>query len=346
MRELCIPVSLTFLICLILIPLIMLVCRHYSLYDPVNARKIHSGNIPRLGGIGIVLAFFAGVFVYAFFYRAIPLQRIVPLLMACLLIFFAGILDDLKNLNAYVKLFVQIAAGLVVITNGYRFTTVMRWTMPDYAGGAVTLLWIIGIINAYNLIDGLDGLCGGISFLTFITLGFLYFMVGDRGVGLCFIMCAALFAFLIYNKPQAKIFMGDSGSQFLGFMIAVIPLYLGDPNFEYNKILVLVDLVSVPMIDTFAAIWRRVREHRSIMSPDRSHIHHKLLNIGFTKVQALIILLTLQILVCLSVVCAVYIKRSHGSILLILAFLFIILFYTIIHYANRAVVRKSQIKEE
>ncbi len=236
-----------------------------------------------------------------------------------------------------VKLLIQIIAALIVIFGGYRFEVILRIKIPFVIGCAFTVVWIIGIINAFNLIDGLDGLCGGITFLIFITLGIVFYQVKDQNAGVCFIAASAILGFLVFNKPDAKIFMGDCGSQFLGFMVSVVPLYFTEQNLEYIMFPTMAVLVAIPVLDVVAAIWRRTREGRPIMSPDRAHIHHKLLNIGFSKRQVLVILLSMQGLSCISVVLSCYLSRYRGVILLGMVFLFLVSFYTIIHYTNRAV---------
>ena len=145
---------------------------------------------------------------------------------------------------------------------------------------------------------------------------------------------------LLFNKPPAKIFMGDCGSQFLGFMIAILPLYPASRDIEFNKFMVMIVLTSFPVFDTIAAIWRRIRDKKPIMVGDRSHLHHKLLNLGFDKRQALIIVCIIQGLICLTVIFSTYLPKHKATVLLFIAILFMTGFFTIIHYTNRAVLRK------
>ncbi|MFA6855868.1 MAG: MraY family glycosyltransferase, partial [Treponema sp.] len=271
-------IAISFLISVSLIPLIIKICNHYKLYDSVNARKIHSGNIPRLGGVGIIIAFFISAGIYSFVWKGIPMGRILPLYIASLLIFGFGFIDDLFDMPARLKFLVQLTASCIVVFSGFRFQQIFHYVLPVWISIPLSVCWMIGIINAYNLIDGLDGLCGGLSFLTITTLGIIFYMLADSSASLCFFMAGAILGFLIYNWPPAKIFMGDNGSQYMGFMIAAVPLYYSTDNFEYNKFLIMLVLVSIPMMDTIAAIWRRLRDHRPIMSADRAHLHHKLLN--------------------------------------------------------------------
>ena len=337
--EFLIPVGVLAL-CVILIPLVIKFCQKYSLYDPVNARKIHSGDIPRLGGIGIVLSFMVGVIVYGLCFNREDFSRILPLVISGGIIFLFGIIDDLLELKAIVKLIVQLVAVSIVVISGYRFNQILNLQLPVWFSYILTFGWVLGIVNAYNLIDGMDGLCGGLSFISCVTLGLSLILTGDPAGMVCIILAASIMGFLVYNWPPAKIFMGDCGSQFLGFMIAVIPLYSSTPDFEYNKFFIMIVIVSIPMLDTIAAIWRRIRDHRPIMSADKMHLHHKLMNLGFNKYEALISLLGVQILICLAIGMSLYISRSKGTMLLFITYCFVVFMFGAIHYIHRAVLKK------
>ncbi len=323
-----------------MLPLIIKFCKVYSLYDKTNARKIHSGSIPRLGGIAVALAFIICATLCFWLDAEIHLSSALPLLAAGMLIFAFGIVDDLIEMRALLKLIVQLTAAGIVVFNVYRFRQIFSFTLPTAVSIAFTFFWIIGIVNAYNLIDGLDGLCGGLSITTLITLGMIFIGSFTEGSAVCFILAAAIGGFLIFNWPPARIFMGDGGSQLLGFVIATVPLYSARADLEYNKFFIMLVVVSFPMLDTIAAIWRRLREHRSIMSPDRLHLHHKMINIGFTRVQVLYIVLFIQIIICMATYFSIFLERKGATLVLALSYIIMIFLFTIIHYANRAVVNK------
>ncbi|MCR5401111.1 MAG: undecaprenyl/decaprenyl-phosphate alpha-N-acetylglucosaminyl 1-phosphate transferase [Treponema sp.] len=329
-------------------PLIIKFCKAFSLYDSVNARKIHSGNIPRLGGIGIFLAFFICVILGFFFDSNFSLSNALPLLISGILIFVFGVIDDIVEMRAIFKLAVQLVACGIVVMNDFRFRQIFGWTMPYPFSLMLTFGWILGIINAYNLIDGMDGLCGTLSLTALLTMGFILRHTFIEGAAVCFILSAAIVGFLIFNwpAPNAKIFMGDGGSQCLGFLIAVIPLYSIEGQLEFNKLLMMLVIVSFPMMDTIAAIWRRIRDHKPIMSPDKSHLHHKLLNLGFTKVQALFMVIGIQALICMTVVLSTFLDKEKAAILLGVAYVFMIGFFSVIHYTNRAVLKKIRSNTE
>lgn len=330
---------------LISMPVIIKLCNRFSIYDFQSARKIHSGNISRLGGVGIVFAFFISAIIYLITSKQLSFYSSLPVLIAGFLIFAFGILDDIVNLPAIIKLIVQLVAAGIVTCTGYRFTQIFAWHIPTVLSFILTYGWILGVINAYNLIDGLDGLCGSLSFTAFISLGILYSLSSNYESALCFILAGAIFGFLCFNWPPAKLFMGDGGSQFLGFMIATIPLYSASDVFEYNKFLIMVVLTAFPVFDTIAAIWRRIRDRRPIMSPDRAHLHHKLLNMGYSKQHALYLIVFIQSLLCAATVVSYFLGTAKGATLLLEAFIFMVLFFAFIHYTNRSVMLKQQ-KEE
>lgn len=324
-----------FVLSLSLIPLIILFCRKYSLYDPVNARKIHSGNTPRLGGVAVVVSFLVVSLLCALIMPQIKLMGILPLLCSALIIFLFGFLDDLLDLKAVLKLFVQLVAVGIVICSGYRFTYLFAWKMPVWISVPLTFCWVLGIINAYNLIDGLDGLCGGLSIVTLATIGVLRLSSGDPIGFLCFILAASILGFLVFNWPPAKIFMGDCGSQFLGFVIAVFPLCGKGEVLEYNRVLIMLVLVSIPMIDTVAAIWRRLRDHRPIMSADRFHTHHKLLNLGLSKKAVLYLMLGIQFVICTVTLTAVLACPYHCTIILLVIYALVLAAFCVLHFVHK-----------
>ena len=335
-------IALAGILSIISMPIILKICKKFSLYDYQNARKIHSGNIPRLGGVGIFLSFIIASVVFLSINDVSNLNKILPIMIAGTIVFIFAVLDDLLTLPAIAKLIVQLIAVSVVVFNGFRFKQIFSWVLPTPVSLILTFGWILGVINAYNLIDGLDGLCGSFSISAIITLGVLYMLTGNPEFILCFILAAAVFGFLCFNWPPAKLFMGDAGSQFLGFMISVFPLFESNDVFEFNKFLIMIVITAFPVFDTIAAIWRRLRDKRPIMSPDRSHLHHKLLNMGYTKKSALYLLCFLQILLCTSVIISYFLGARRGMALLIESTAFVTLFFSFVHYTNRAIIIKQK----
>ncbi|MDY5918434.1 MAG: MraY family glycosyltransferase [Treponema sp.] len=338
-------IGLSVFISLVSMPVIITFCKHFKLFDYQNARKIHSGDIPRLGGIGIILSFLISVSLYLILSKDISFSKHFPLILAITIIFVFAIIDDIINLPAYIKLIIQLIAVSIVCFNGYRFTTFFGFSLPPVLSFIITFGWILGLINAYNLIDGLDGLCGSLSLTTILTFGILFSYSNNEVSEICFILVAAIFGFLCFNWPPAKLFMGDNGSQTLGFIIAVIPLYTSNDVFEYNKILIVITLTALPLFDMIAAIWRRLRDKKPIMSPDRSHLHHKLLNLGYSSKSSLLMMVSLQILICVSIVISYYLGNKKGTALLIELLCFIILFFSIVHFSNRNKIKSQDIEK-
>ena len=176
------------LLSIISMPVIIKLCKKFSLYDYQNARKIHSGNIPRLGGIGIFFAFVISAVAFIFINKVDNFNKIVPIIIAGAIIFTVALLDDLLTLPALIKLIVQLVAVSIVVFNGFRFKQIFGWILPLPVSIVLTFGWVLGVINAYNLIDGLDGLCGSFSISSIVTLGILYTLTGNPESIICFIL--------------------------------------------------------------------------------------------------------------------------------------------------------------
>ena len=334
-----------FLVSLISMPLIIKFSTKFNIFDYQDARKIHSGNISRLGGVGIAISFFVCTAVYFLITDASLFIEYLPIISAGLIIFVFGFIDDIVTLRAIVKLLIQIVATCLVIFSGNRFTQIGPWQIPSVLSYIFTFCWIIGVVNAFNLIDGLDGLCGSLAFTTTLTLGIIYTLSGNSISVVCFILAASILGFLCFNWPPAKLFMGDCGSQFLGFMLATLPLIPADSVIEFNKFLIIASVAAFPIFDTIAAIWRRIRDKRPIMSPDKSHLHHKLLNMGYTKKSSLYLVVFIQLLLCSLVVISYLLGTYKGMMVLLLTLFFVTLFFTFIHYTNQAILKRKSMEE-
>lgn len=334
-----------FLISLLSMPIIIKFSTKFNIFDYQDARKIHSGNISRLGGVGIAISFFVCTAVYFLIADASLFIEYLPIISAGLIIFVFGFIDDVVTLRAIVKLLIQIVATCLVIFSGNRFTQIGPWQIPSALSYIFTFCWVIGVVNAFNLIDGLDGLCGSLAFTTTLTLGIIYTLSGNNISVICFILAASILGFLCFNWPPAKLFMGDCGSQFLGFMLATLPLIPADSVIEFNKFLIIASVAAFPIFDTIAAIWRRIRDKRPIMSPDKSHLHHKLLNMGYTKKSSLYLVVFIQLLSCSLVIISYLLGTYKGMMVLLLTLFFVTLFFTFIHYTNQAILKRKSMEE-
>lgn len=260
----------------------------YELTDSPNQRSMHVQPMPRVGGIAIAGGFLAGILYFLGLghlapetFGAIPMPS--PwLLSAALFMFAVGLCDDLRNLKPRTKLAMQCVAALFVIAAGFRFNLSFlpldeMGTLGAFISVAFTFLWIIGIVNALNLLDGLDGLAAGVTLIAMISISAAMMMNGAL-VDLVLVTCmiGALLGFLMHNKHPASIFMGDSGSLFLGFILATFALPVtAQPTFNLT-FLVPIFALGLPITDTLVAIARRAFERRGIFSPDSDHIHHRI----------------------------------------------------------------------
>lgn len=324
-------------------PVIISYAERKGLYDRGGERKIHNGNIPRLGGVGIAVSFLLSVAVLGLFQRNLiedfsDRYRLWPVIVSGTMMFVMGLVDDLVDLRARFKFGIQLCAALLLIAVGFRFRVVLvPWGDGMIDLGAfsypLTLVWIIGITNALNLIDGLDGLAGGISFIASLSFGIFFWAQGFMlSAEICLILGGAAGGFLLYNKPPAKIFMGDSGSLFLGFCLAVLPL-LGQSDRGAEIGLVSAStILAIPIFDTFAAMYRRRRAGVSFFTADKRHLHHVLLGIAKSAGRVLLIIYGLNIILSAAALSTLYLPENWSFALKILALLLLAAFFM---YFNR-----------
>lgn len=267
-----------------------------------SSRKVHTMPVPRIGGVAIVAAFFVplvGLFVYTNDISELFLRdkaRVAGLFSGGLAIAVLGLCDDLKGVRARTKFAVQVLVALGMFWLGYRVEAIANpfGAEPIQLGLLAlpfTLLWIVGIINAMNLIDGLDGLAGGVAA---IVVGLNFAVAFNRpDVLMCLFMAAlggALVGFLLYNFNPATIFMGDTGSMFLGFVLATTSITSAQKSSAAVAMLVPIVGLGLPIADTLLAMLRRALRGRPLFSADKEHIHHKLLALGLTQRQAVLVL--------------------------------------------------------
>ncbi|MCR5067248.1 MAG: undecaprenyl/decaprenyl-phosphate alpha-N-acetylglucosaminyl 1-phosphate transferase [Erysipelotrichaceae bacterium] len=263
---------------ILIIPVRMLAFK-FGLYARENNRTVHHGNIPRIGGVAIFLAFMG----CSLFLLKDDLATFKGLLIGAAIIFLFGFLDDAFDLKPILKVVGQFLAATAVIFIGKVALTTINLPFGivldfDILSYIVTYLWIIGITNAVNLIDGLDGLAGGFSIIVLLTICLLGNQVDQTTmIPLCLILAGSTMGFLFYNFHPAKIFMGDCGSQLLGCMIASISLS-GFKGTTFITLFIPILLLFIPISDTFLAIIRRKLKGQKISSPDKGHLHHMLMN--------------------------------------------------------------------
>ncbi|MGE4277018.1 MAG: MraY family glycosyltransferase [Lawsonibacter sp.] len=273
---------------------------------PKDNRRMHNHPIPRMGGLAIFFGFLLSVLIF------LPLsEQLRGMLLGTVIIVILGIFDDIYALPAKPKFLVQIIAALVAVLAGNRifilsniniFSSDPYWKL-GWLSIPISVLWIVGITNAVNLIDGLDGLACGVSTISSMTLLVIALMVSEPDVAILMAaLSGASIGFLPYNLNPAKIFMGDTGSTFLGFVLATVSIQGLFKFYTIISFAVPFLMLGLPIFDTCFAILRRVSKGQSPMSPDRGHIHHRLIDMGFSQKQAVAVLYVISAILGLSAV--------------------------------------------
>ncbi|MDD4187278.1 MAG: MraY family glycosyltransferase [Bacilli bacterium] len=319
-------IGVTFFASLLLVPIIKKTALHVGAVDVPDERKVHKKPIPRLGGLAIFLAFLTG---YIFF--AEHNVQMLSILIGSFIIILLGIFDDIKPIKARYKFIIQILASSVVVLYGNISLTEISafginlsfeaWSYP------LTIIFITAIINAINFIDGLDGLAAGVSTIYFATIAIIAFIlnrIGGLDTILCLLMLGSTLGFLVYNFNPASIFMGDTGSMFLGFMIAVIAL-LGYKAATVTSLIVPILVLFLPIIDTFFAIFRRIIKGENIGKPDKEHIHHQLLKLNKSTKKTVFIMYGISLL-CALISIFYALGDNNKAILLYIGLLLVVAF--------------------
>lgn len=293
----------SFIFVCIATPILIKIGLKFGFVDQVNQRKIHRGAIPRIGGIGISLGTLLPIFLLFYIHSGIEIRTnnsIFLFFAGGLGISLVGLFDDIRGINAKVKFLFQIAIAVMATLHGALITSLpMPWGRLElgFFGYILTVFWIIGIINAFNLIDGMDGLSSGITLFSSLTIAMLAIVNGYLPTALVALALAgAVTGFLIYNFNPAKIFMGDSGSMFIGYILAILSLRSQSKAHAVVSILVPIIAMGLPILDTTLAFMRRLLRHQSIFSADKQHIHHFLLSLGFNQRKTVLIMYSISIL--------------------------------------------------
>lgn len=265
---------------------------------PGEARRVHDHPIPRMGGLAIFLGFLLSVLLF------VPINsQLQGILLGCVIIVATGAVDDVVSLKAWVKLLLQIAAAGVAVYHGVRievlgnpnilsandYLTLGSWAVP------ITILWIVGITNSVNLIDGLDGLAVGVSTISSLTMLVIALLVADSSVAVVLAaLVGACIGFMPYNRNPAKIFMGDTGSLLLGYVLSTLSILGLFKFYAVVSFAVPVLAIAVPLFDTIFAFFRRLVKGQNPMQPDRGHFHHRLIDMGLSQKQAVAVLYTIS----------------------------------------------------
>ncbi len=307
-------------IAFVLTPLVKHFSVQFGFVDvPKDARRMHHKPIPTIGGLAIYAAFVLVVLIMSNISR-----QLIGILAGSTIIVLLGIVDDKYDLNAKLKFIVQILAAVIPVSQGCVIDYISNpfpWGGPYIAFGIlsipITIIWIVAITNAVNFIDGLDGLSVGVCSISCLSMAVIALSLGQAGEALILgALLGSCLGFLPYNLNPAKIFMGDTGATFLGFVLACMSVSGLFKLYTVISFAVPILVLGVPLFDiTFACI-RRIWHHVSPMHPDRSHIHHRLIDVGFNQRQSVAIL---YVAASLLGVCAVMVSTSgSGKALMVL----------------------------
>lgn len=326
LQNIIIMVLVSFLTVALIIPFIKKIAKHVGALDIPNQRKVHKVPMPRLGGLGIYFGFLLGYMIFG-----TPSALMNSILIGSFIIVITGVVDDIKPLSASTKFIGQLVSAAIVVFYGNlvmhdlsAFGIVIKFGILAYP---LTIFFILGCINCINLIDGLDGLSSGISAIYFLTIGIIATMQNKFGLDcvLTFVMLGSTLGFLVYNFNPASIFMGDSGSMFLGFMIAIIAL-LGFKNVTMTSLIIPLLLIAIPILDTIFAILRRTLKGQSISIPDKYHIHHQLLNRNLSQRATVLTIYLIDILFAIASIVYFLKDRILGYIIYGILILIVLIF--------------------
>lgn len=298
-----------------LTPLARRLALHYDVLDVPDERKVHEGRIPRLGGVAIYVGFIVA--------SILAMERSVfwaGLLVSGSVVFLLGLVDDIRGIRAQYKLLGQIAAAMCAVAFGIRVEFLSNpfdgLIVLGNLAVPVTVLWIVGVTNALNLIDGLDGLAAGTAAIASLTIALVSWLEGQPEVAKgALILAGCALGFLRYNFHPASIFMGDSGSMFLGLALAVLSVQGLAKSAAFVSLFVPAVILGLPLLDTFMAIWRRFGRGESVFCPDKQHLHHCLLDLGLSQRQSVGVIYGVNSLLALLAVLLTRVTSSQGIII-------------------------------
>lgn len=313
-------------------PLTKMLSAKTGAIDYPRERGMHKEPIPRLGGLAIVLGFMLTTGLLAFFMPEFRSKEFAGFAAGAIIIAATGVVDDIYTLRARNKLLMQIIAALAVIFSGMRIEIVV-WPVTAYLqtfSGPITFLWIIGMTNAINLIDGLDGLAAGVSAIGALCLMALCILSGSPlAVVLSATLAGSCLGFLPRNFNPAEVIMGDTGALFLGYVLAVSSIMGVFKGYTLLAILIVFLAMALPIFDTLFAMTRRVAKKRPIMEADRGHLHHRLIDAGYSHKSAVVLLYGISfITAAIAVVIAVRdVRAIIVTVIFVLVMLLVMYFY-------------------
>ncbi|MBQ6860118.1 MAG: UDP-N-acetylglucosamine 2-epimerase (non-hydrolyzing) [Clostridia bacterium] len=297
---------------------------------PKDERKIHSKPMPRIGGLSFIFGFFVAIIFSLLTVEFDTSVNLFGFFVGAGIVAAVGFLDDIYHIKPWQKLLGQVVAAILVIISGLRicyinipfFSTI--YGLNDALSVIITFFWIIGVTNALNLIDGLDGLATGVSAIATLALTIVFILngSGELPIIITAALLGGLIGFLPYNFNPAKTFMGDTGSNFLGFTLATVSMIGMAKTYTLMAIIIPVVILGLPIFDTLFAICRRVLHHKSIMEADRGHVHHKLIDAGLSQKQAVLVLYGVTAL--LGILAVIILESNVWKVIVLIAILAIL----------------------
>jgi len=326
---------IAYLLGIFIVPCVIYFSQKNGLIDVPNERKIHHGQISRLGGVAVwvsVMLTFLFLVLLSYYPKG---QGLSAIIVGGSLMFLMGLIDDVFTLNAKFKLFIQIAIATIVMLLGVRIETLFNPFGANIELGffsyPLTLLWIVGITNAINFIDGIDGLAGSVVSISSLAIGIISLVLAPAcpiNALIAFILMGAMCSFLTFNYNPAKIFMGDSGALYAGFMLATLSITgivkASSGISMYLPILIL----AVPVMDVAYSSIRRIMKGSSPFVADSEHIHHKLLHAGYSQDKLVLILAGFSMVCALLSIIVVSLKSKF--IIIALSLIGVLLFLNVV----------------
>ncbi len=335
----------TLLFSAIIMPFTSVIAHHIGAIDiPKDSRRVHDKPMPKLGGLGIFASFLFGYMLFGI--QSIQMNSI---LIASFIIIIYGVFDDIKTLSSRYELLGQFLATLVITIYGnilINDITIFGLTINfGIFAYPITIFFLLGCTNAIRLIDGIDGLSSGISSIFFLTIGIIAFFQGKVDtleITMAFIMLGSCFGFLIHNFPPAKLFVGESGSAFMGFIIGVVSI-LGYKGTLLTSLVVPITILAIPILDTLFAIIRRRLKGKPIFEADKDHLHHQFLKMNFSQRTTVLIIYSVDFL--FSLVSILYAIKDQKLAVGLYIFLLLLVFWFVLHTSIVSERLKDKVEE-
>jgi len=316
---------------LITTPIVKKIALKFDIVDKPDGRKVHKKAMPYLGGISIALGFFAGYLYLIPKIDSLHVSSLTAFIIGGIIILVIGIIDDKYSLSPKYKLLWQTLVAVLVVVSGFEISFIQLPIIGRIEFGwlsiPITIIWIVGITNAINLLDGLDGLASGVSSIALCSMLIMSILnVQLLAIGFSVILLGGTIGFLFFNVHPAKIFMGDSGSMFIGYTMAIISILGLFKSLTIFSLIVPIIILAVPIFDTSFAIIRRISKRQKISTPDKLHLHHQLLKLGFGHRTTVFIIYIISLFFGAAAV--VFSRSALWGSLIILALLLVLLRFT------------------